>query len=169
MGDAKMSDTTTDNCRALAAILDRSYDEVDYLNRQGRISFATWRLYKTLWSWSAPRLSGSANLAQAAYADKLGWEAVFRKIDRTKRLIQIIARLGEGKTPWPVHVTPPPTTSRTIAYGHDATVQIFEEFADARPSLIAFATRLCHEYGKPGRPAMICIDADDHFYVAVGP
>ncbi|MGE4483018.1 hypothetical protein [Acidocella sp.] len=164
-----MSETTTENCRAMAAILHHSYDQVDYLNRQGRISFATWRLYKALWTWSAPRFSGPANLAQAAFAETLGWDAVFRKIERTKRLIQIIARLGEGKTPWPVHVTPAPTTSRTIAYGHDDAVQIFAEFADARPSILNFATRLCHDYGKPGRPAMICIDHEDHFYIAVGP
>ncbi|GAN80360.1 hypothetical protein [Acidocella aminolytica] len=164
-----MSDTTTENCRALAAILHRSYDEVDYLWRQGRVSFTNWRLYKKFWTWTAPRFSGTSNLTQAAYAEKLGWDAVFRKIERTKRLIEIIDRLGEGKTPWPVNVTPAPTTSRTIAYGHAATVQIFDEFADARPSIIAFATRLCHEYGKPGRPAMICIDADDQFYVAVAP
>jgi hypothetical protein len=164
-----MPETTTENCRALAALIHHSYDHVDYLWRQGRVSFTNWRLYKKFWTWTAPRFSGTGNLIQAAYAEKLGWEAVFRKIDRTKRFIQIIGRLGEGKTPWLVHVTPAPTTSRAIAYGHDATVQIFEEFADARPSLIAFASRLCHEYGKPGRPAMICIDADDQFYVAVGP
>lgn len=164
-----MPETTTENCRALAALIHHSYNHVDYLWRQGRVSFTNWRLYKKFWTWTAPRFSGTGNLTQAAYAEKLGWDAVFRKIERTKRLIQIIGRLGEGKTPWPVHVTPAPTTSRTIAYGHGATVQIFEEFADARPSIIAFATRLCHEYGKPGRPAMICIDTDDQFYVAVGP
>lgn len=160
-----MSDLLPDR-RDLANMLDLSFDTAEYLYRQGRVSLVNWRLYKTLWTWGAARLSGPANDRQHAYTKACGAYATARKIERTRALIDRIKRVhGEGKTPWPVHVTPAPTTARTVAYGHGGQVQIFAEFADARPSVRAFAALLCRENGKPGRPVMVCIDNNHDFYV----
>lgn len=162
-----MSDMLADR-RDLANALTLSFDTVEYLNRQGRIALVNWRLYKTLWTWSAVRLSGRANDRQHTYAKALGIEAVERKIARTRALIERIKRVhGEGKTPWPVHVTPAPIDARSVAYGHGDCVQIFTEFREAPPSILAFATLLCRENGKPGRAALVSIDHNHDFYVGV--
>ena len=162
-----MTDDFKADRRELANVLTMPYDTVEYLYRAGRLSYANWRLYQTLWDWSAARFSGRANIRQSVYAERLGWDAVARRIQRTSALIQRLLRVYQGQTPWPVHVTEPPTTAGSIAYGYADNVQVFSDYEQARPSIVAFAKQLAAEFGKPGMPAMICIDHNNEFYVSL--
>lgn len=56
-----------------------------------RFTDAAVRAYKLLWSWGAPRFSGSAGLKQDRYANKCGFTALYRRFDRCKA---IAVRLG---------------------------------------------------------------------------
>lgn len=161
-----MSDMVADR-RELTNVLHLPYETVEYHYRSGRLAYVNWRLFQTLWAWSAPRLAGEANRRQAEYAIVAGWDATFRKIERTARLIEAISRGAGGQPRWPVHVTPAPFVSRTIAYGNHRTVQIFEEFENASPALLQLATALCREHAGTHQRAMVCIDDNQHLYVEV--
>ena len=59
-----------------------------------RFTEAARRAYVLLWTWSAARFAGPANWAQARYASRCGFPALYRRFDRA---LAIMKRLEEGK------------------------------------------------------------------------
>lgn len=79
---------------AVWALHQATYEQAEYMLRQGRVGAEEFRRYQFFWTWCAARFSGSAGKRQDKTFDRLGGDALYRRIDRANRLrLRYLARL----------------------------------------------------------------------------
>lgn len=64
-----------------------TYEQAEYLHRQGRVSERAWRAYKLAWCWTASRSGGRAGRRHDHAYARLGSGGYWRRIDRAQALV----------------------------------------------------------------------------------
>lgn len=71
-------------------LLPLPYETAEWKARKGFISDRAWRLYQSLWVWGAARFAGQAGNRQDQFATALGFEALLRRRERIKRIVEAL-------------------------------------------------------------------------------
>jgi len=74
------------------------YEEAERMHRVGTLSYAHWRLYLLLWTWSAPRFGGEAGMAQDRCYRRIGEAGLERRQARALAWTQRLKSRGAENT-----------------------------------------------------------------------